>query len=69
MRNPSTANAQLTEKTSIPYPGSFVGLTEVISALQTGLYALRARMTESLHDPAPGIRPGSTLVRIKPRRH
>lgn len=70
MSNQSTPNTQLArrcEKTSIPYPGCFVGLTEVIGALQTGLYALSALMTISLRDPASDHEPSLTKTKRKTR--
>lgn len=67
---PNTQLARLCEKTSIPYPGCFVGLTEVIGALQTGLYALSALsalMTISLRDPASDHKPSLTKAKRKTR--
>jgi hypothetical protein len=70
LRNQSTPNgdiARLGEKTSIPYPGSFVGLTEVISAVQTALSALRALMKMSLLNPAPDDKSPSNKAKRKNR--
>lgn len=66
---PNTQLARLCEKTSIPYPGCFVGLTEVIGALRTGLYALNALMTISLslslRDPASDHEPPLSKAKRK----